>query len=245
MSVFNTRMKESALWASTAYRNSNVSRINVICRLEIALYRMLYKNESIFQVIYRKNMWGREIKSGGGSLLGQTVALRQALPGLVRRIGAHTVLDAACGDYHWMKTVALECNRYIGIEIVPELVDQNCKEYGSEKITFLNADITRNRLPQADLIICRDVLVHLSFDDIGRAIENFKHSNSRFLLTTTYPGVSKNCDILSGMWRPMDLQLPPFDFPSPIELINEECDLQTDHPQKSLGLWDLRRLSGG
>jgi hypothetical protein len=47
------------------------------------------------------------------------------------------------------------------------------------------------------------------------------------------------------MWRPIDLQLPPFDFPSPIELINEECDLQTDHPQKSLGLWDLRRLSGG
>lgn len=217
----------------------------MICRLEIALYRMLYKNKSIFRVIYHKNMWGREIKSGGGSSLDQTVTLRQALPGLVRRIGAHTVLDAACGDYHWMKTVALDINRYIGIDIVPELVDQNCKEYGGEKITFLNADITRDRLPQADLIICRDVLVHLSFDDIGRAIENFRHSNSMFLLTTTYPGISTNRNILSGMWRPIDLQLPPFNFPPPIELINEGGDLQTDHSQKSLGLWDLRRLLGG
>src|SRR5262249_226159 len=104
-------------------------------------------------------------------------------------------------------------------------------------------DVTSDKLPGADIILSRDLLVHLSFRDIAAALENFKQSMSEYLLTTTFPRTTRNIDILSGDWRPINLQLPPFNFPEPLRLINENC---TEHggryADKSLGLWKLDDL---
>jgi hypothetical protein len=59
-------------------------------------------------------------------------------------------------------------------------------------------------------------------------------------LTTTFPGCASNEDIVTGDWRPLNLQLAPFNLPAPDLLINEQCteggNLFAD---KSLGLWRL------
>jgi hypothetical protein len=77
-----------------------------------------------------------------------------------------------------------------------------------------------------------------------RSVENFKKSNSRYLLTTTFKKLKKNKNLVSGRgWRPVNLMLPPFNFPPPIEIINEGCsEGGGQYSDKCLGLWDLNTL---
>ena len=70
-----------------------------------------------------------------------------------------------------------------------------------------HGDITRDALPRADVILCRDCLVHFSFKDIFAAIDNFKKSQSRYLLATTFIAFSENLDVATGEWR--RLNMPP------------------------------------
>ena len=64
----------------------------------------------------------------------------------------------------------------------------------------MHLDITRDRLPRVDLILCRDVLPHLSFADIARAVDNFKRSGATWLLTNTFVDRPRNDDIPTGAW---------------------------------------------
>jgi len=209
----------------------------------VLFYRLRFPGESVFTTIHRKRSWGRESVSGGGSDLVQTERVRALLSEFVRQYEVRTLVDAPCGDFYWMSSLALELDRLIGLDIVEELIEQNREHYASDRIRFEVADITRDPLPRADLILCRDCLVHLSFRDIHAAVRNMKGSGSTYLLTTTYPGLlRRNHNIVTGMWRPIDLQLKPFRFPPPLRIESEECTEETDYPQKSLALWRLDDL---
>jgi hypothetical protein len=98
-------------------------------------------------------------------------------------------------------------------------------------------------LPAADLLFCRDCLVHLSYGDIRKALENVRRSRIRYILTTTFPGNQANTDIQTGDWRPLHFQLAPFRFPPPLLLINEGCtEGNGSFADKSLGLWRVAEL---
>ena len=200
--------------------------------------------KEIFSRIYRENLWGDpESVSGPGSGLARTAVFRDDLSTLLKEIGARSLLDAACGDFNWMKETSLDVDQYIGVDIVSELAVSNQEKYGNHTTCFIELDITRHKLPRADVILCRDCLVHFSFDDIRKAIQNFQRSESVFLLTTTFIRVSQNTDIQTGDWRPLNLERAPFDFPRPLELIDEQCThtggIYTD---KRLALWRLDEI---
>lgn len=202
---------------------------------------------SVFsEIYYNKGFGGQDSVSGPGSDLTQTSVIRQEIPILIKEINAKSLLDAPCGDFHWMKETKLDIDRYIGGDIVPDLIAQNQQKYSCETMEFIVLDITKTKddLPQVDIILCRDCLVHLSFKDITSAIRNFKKSKSKYLVTTTFTGLSKNRDIITGQWRPINLQLPPFNFPEPIKLINEKCtEAGGKYSDKSLGLWKFDDVS--
>jgi hypothetical protein len=196
--------------------------------------------KKVFNNIYYRNRWGdRESVSGRGSNLQQTLVILNKLPALLEKLNIKTMLDAPCGDFYWLKEAELNLDRYIGCDIVAELITNNQRHYGNESREFINLDLVTGELPQVDLIFCRDCLVHLSFEDAIAMIKNFKKSNSQYLLTTTYPGILKNKDIVTGDWRALDLQLPPYNFPDMLEILDEETTERKDYQQKSLGLWKL------
>ena len=92
-------------------------------------------------------------------------------------------------------------------------------------------------------MLCRDCFVHLSFADIARAVENIRANNIEFLLTTTFSAEAANRDIVTGDWRPLNLETLPFSFPPPLELIVEGCTEQDGaFADKSLGLWRVSDL---
>ena len=105
-------------------------------------------------------------------------------------------------------------------------------------------DLTRDPLPKADLLFSRDCLVHLSFADVRRALGGVLRSGIPYLLTTTFPGGASNEDIVTGDWRPLDLERPPFSFPRPLRLIEEGCtEGDGRFAGKSLGLWRVADLA--
>jgi SAM-dependent methyltransferase len=200
---------------------------------------------SVFTRIYRDRRWEEgESASGPGSDLEQTVALRRELPALLAELEVRTLLDAACGDFHWLKEVDLPIERYYGVDIVEEVVERNRERYGGEGREFLLLNLAVDRLPRADAILCRDCLVHLRFGDIARAMANFRRSGARFLLATTFAERETNEELEArGLWRPLNLRRPPFNFPPPERLIDEGCTLAGGaYRDKRLGVWRLERL---
>lgn len=197
--------------------------------------------EPVFTEIYKKNAWGdAESLSGPGSNLAQSKIIRTELPGLILELGARSVIDIPCGDYYWMREVQLDVDRYIGADVVGELVEENRRKYGNSKTEFVCLDITRDKLPQVDLIICRDLLVHFNYRHIFRSIKNIKKSESKYLLTTTFVGHDKNEDIITGEWRPISLVKYPFNFPDPVKMIDENYTVGSS--RKCLGLWRITDL---
>jgi hypothetical protein len=197
----------------------------------------------VFGRVHAVNHWqGSESVSGPGSSLAATAAVRSALPFLLRGLGATTMLDAPCGDFGWMSHAELGALHYIGVDVVPELIDIARSRAGAHQ-EFRIADISRDPLPRADLVLCRDCLVHLTEESAFAAIANLKRSGSRYLLATTFYALRENRRGSTGGWRPLNMQRPPFSFGSPTILIPERgFDLDIPHSDKSLGLWDIALL---
>jgi hypothetical protein len=133
---------------------------------------------------------------------------------------------------------------YIGADLLTEVVQPLQAAHTDSTHRFVVLDLTQDRLPQADMILCRDCLVHLSFLDIRLAVHNVVQSGIEYLMTTTFPGCEVNEDIVTGDWRPINLERPPFDFPPPSELINEGCSEGNGlFADKSLGIWHTADLA--
>ncbi len=186
---------------------------------------------ALFSGYYASGLW-----PGPGSSAEYTARLRTELPALFQRLGIHSLLDAPCGEFGWFRWMARDPNlTYVGGDIVPGLVSANQREFGDARTRFEVIDITTDRLPSADLWLCRDCLFHFSEADIFATLRNFAQSEIRYLLTTTHPQCAQNTDISTGSFRLLNLELPPFGFPEPAERIDDWIE---GHPVRQLALWD-------
>jgi SAM-dependent methyltransferase len=198
-----------------------------------------------FERIFETNLWGADdSRSGLGSELDATADLRAALPGFLRRHKAQSLLDIPCGDFNWISTLALDIP-YTGADIVPAIVEANERRFGGPGTNrrFVRLDLTRDPLPQADVVLCRDCLVHLSYENIFGAFANIRRSGGRYLLTTTFLDHQENADIDDGDWRILNLEKPPFNLPAPVDVLIEGCiEGEGAYSDKALGLWDVSGL---
>ena len=201
--------------------------------------------EEVFTSFYKQNRWGgRDSLSGPGSDDPQTDVLVAGLPRVLRELNTSALLDIPCGDFHWMRKVDLTGIEYTGADIVRELIVRNSQLFGHEHIRFQHLDLMQGPLPGADLILCRDCLVHFSYADIRRALGVMIASGSKYLLTTTFPARTGNTDIATGNWRPLNLQAPPFRFPTPLQFLDEGCsEGEGAYADKCLGLWKISDLT--
>lgn len=197
-----------------------------------------------FAEIYASGFWKHGAKetpaSGTGSSLQATAELREELPALVRRLEVTSVLDVGCGDFTWMQYVDLGCP-YIGVDIVPSVIDQNTRLYGSDHRTFLTCDAVADDLPAADLVLCREVLFHLSLDDCMATLRHIVSTKSPYFMATTDRGTGFNADILSGDYRLLNLEIAPFNLPKPTFEFEESGDGLAPLG-RVLGLWMLEDL---
>jgi hypothetical protein len=197
-----------------------------------------------FERIYSTNLWSDpESRSGVGSALDATRVLRAELPKALRELGTRVLLDVPCGDFTWMERVDLAGIEYIGGDIVPSIVQENKRLHESGTRRFALVDLTRDELPDANVLLCRDCLVHLSYANIRAVLANIARSNIHYVLMTSFPGRGGNRDVQDGDWRTLDFQAPPFSFPEPRLTIVEECEEEEgSYADKSLLAWRVADL---
>jgi len=200
--------------------------------------------EDRFTWIYRNNHWtSRESASGAGSTLKYTENLRRELPRLWADLSIRSVFDAPCGDFNWMRHLLQDHDiRYVGGDIVRPLIDSHIARYKTDRIDFVQLDLIRDPFPEADLMICRDCLFHLSFDDTRSVLRNFLASGIPFLLTTTHRNDGfENRDIKTGDFRLIDLFAPPYSFPTdPLARID---DWLAPDPERQMCLWNREQIA--
>lgn len=194
-----------------------------------------------FTHIYETNLWGNaESRSGEGSSLIQTDVIRIEIPRWLAELHVKSLLDIPCGDHYWMSKIKLPVEQYVGADIVPDLITRNAAKYGGPGKDFVIRDLTKDSLPPVECIFCRDCLDHLSISHIFKALRNIQCSGSIYFIATVYADRTKNEDIESGDWRPINLMLPPFNFPCPLKLLNEQCTEEGGKwADKSLALWRI------
>jgi len=148
-----------------------------------------YHRQITFQRVYRHQMWGadgsHQFFSGVGSR-GRTAEVY--VDTMVPIIAAHlselnsnaTIVDLGCGDF-WVGACLLErlpSVKYIGCDVVPELVEYNRKTFGSNRIEFRLLDIVSADLPIGDICLVRQVFQHLSNQEISRTLpklQKYRH----------------------------------------------------------------------
>jgi glycosyltransferase involved in cell wall biosynthesis len=232
-------LKDCRRWTTTMKRNEMPSLAS-----GSELGALMTTN--VFEQIYLTNVWGNsESHSGHGSSASATRFIRTALTQLISDLGVKSMLDVPCGDFNWMRLLDSQVD-YFGADIVPQLIEANQKRYSRPGRVFGLLDVVKDPLPRADLVFSRDLLVHLSEQDIRSALKNIFDSGAKYLVATTFTSRDKNVNIETGPWRTLNLQRPPFSFPPPIRLINERCEegggLWAD---KCLGVWKVSDLTTG
>ena len=197
----------------------------------------------VFEYIYKRNIWGdEESVSGGGSNLQQTAHIINEIPTLLTKYNVKSLLDLPCGDFNWMQRIDLSNIDYKGGDIVADLIKRNQETYRNDGISFTVMDLLKDDLPEVDMILCRDCLIHLSNENVFKALKNLKRSKIKYLLTTSFVERKHNSDILTGEWRALNLSVHPFSIPF-LDIINEKCtEGEGEYVDKSLVLIDLTAL---
>jgi hypothetical protein len=205
----------------------NTNKISFLQSAKNAIHRVytlakilkLSTAEERFNKIYETHFWKSDgvHRSGSGVALKNNVNLRNKLIEIVKEYNIKSILDGACGDFYWMNLVLSKLNldKYIGGDIASYIIKQNKQNYNYNNVEFVHMDITKDKLPNADLMIVRDALSALSYADIKLFLTNFYTSNIKYLLVSTHnkeKSYFKNIDTISGDWRATCLFDMPFNF---------------------------------
>jgi hypothetical protein len=192
--------------------------------------------EEAFSAIYRHSYWGsRESASGGGSTLASTEVFRSEFERLINDMNVKVLLDAPCGDFHWMQHVRTPPGmKYIGADIVRDLIARLNVKYGNDQRQFVPLNLIDDPHPRSDLWLCRDALSHFSLADIFKTLENFLAAKTEHCLITTFMQVEDNTDIKTGFHRAINLLKAPFHFPAPDIVL---VDRPESEPEHVAGLW--------
>ncbi len=163
--------------------------------------------KSTFETIYDGNVWRGG--SGAGSDL-QNAALYVAyIQHLVDQSDVRTIVDLGCGDWRFSQYLDLRNCDYLGVDIVPSLVATNTAKYGKAHVRFQAADITAFDVPPCDLLLCKDVMQHVSNAHVQAILERSAVASLAVFTNDYHPA---NDDCVNGSTRPLDITAPPFSF---------------------------------
>ena len=99
-----------------------------------------------------------ELGSGRGSR-GEAAAYKQELlQKLVTTHHPHAILDIGCGDQ--IATEGLDDSLYTGIDVSSVIIERNRREHPARH--YLSGDVIELDCPRSDMVLCLDVLIHLS-----------------------------------------------------------------------------------
>ncbi|MFC0603874.1 class I SAM-dependent methyltransferase [Winogradskyella pulchriflava] len=148
-----------------------------------------WPTKDVMRQIYEKHFWGGkafDFYSGEGSHTPEII--QPYIASVSDFLSAHnkalTVCDLGCGDFNVGKHLTKHTKTYIAIDIVESLIERNKTLFKEDNLEFRCLDIVEDELPQADCIILRQVLQHISNSEILQLIQ--KLINYKYIILTEH-----------------------------------------------------------
>ena len=168
----------------------------------------------VFERIYRNNAWDQG--SGPGSSAANTIEYRAFVSRFIEANGISSVTDLGCGDWQFSRFFDWSGVEYLGLDVVPEIVERNRSRFGQPNVRF-EVFVSPEALPGGDLLLSKEVLQHLPNSTIAAYLSTIRQKYRFALLTSAIePQNLVNRDIEPGDFRPVRLQNPPFGVPGAV-----------------------------
>jgi SAM-dependent methyltransferase len=140
-----------------------------------------------FAEIYDKNIWGGEMGefySGEGSTQRYSQKYAQTITKFIRENNIERVVDLGCGDFRVASKFVAGDFYYIGCDVVPSLIEHLNRNFANEKNEFRCLNIVEDELPDGELCLIRQVLQHLSNEEIEKILQ--KVQKYKYLIVTEH-----------------------------------------------------------
>lgn len=196
-----------------------------------------WPTKEAMQQVYKMNLWGSgaaDFYSGEGSHRAEIVVpyIKALIAFLTSFDSPVSVCDLGCGDFNVGKELVGYTNNYVAVDIVPELIERNKKKFKSTNLDFKCLDIAVDDLPVADCAILRQVLQHISNDEVKKVVN--KLYDYRYVIVTEHlpeRSFTPNIDIISGQGTRLKKQ-------SGIDLLVAPFNLKTVEEKQLLSVID-------
>ncbi|WP_452226566.1 class I SAM-dependent methyltransferase [Lacinutrix cladophorae] len=163
-----------------------------------------WPTKAAMEQVYEKKLWGNNTAtfySGEGShhpelVLPYIDVVTSFLKSFNKPL---SVCDLGCGDFNIGKQLVKHTKKYVAIDIVDELIIYNKENFIVENLEFQCLDIAVDNLPDADCVIVRQVLQHLSNAEVLSVLNKLK--KYPFVILTEHLPKGEfipNKDIISG-----------------------------------------------
>lgn len=156
-------------------------------------------NSEIFDKIYTNGTWGREqgglTSSGSGS---HDSAIIDPYVSVVRKflseVRPNVIADLGCGDFNVGRHFVEQVGQYIACDVSAVILAQNVEQYAFiDNVEFRHLDLATDELPMADVAFVRQVLQHLSNDDIQAFVDKLNNKRPfKFLIVTEHLPASES-----------------------------------------------------
>jgi len=203
--------------------------------------------QQAFIKIYEDYVWGGGLGSGPGSALTYTVPIRCYLHNLILAFEITTIIDAPCGDLWWMSNFLKEHpdTSYIGIDIVPAVINHHKHVYNNSNWEFYVGDLTDAKLfPSVKakskvwkgntMIMTRHAIEHNTLKDQVIILKNIHASGASHFFGTTHVDTHvQEITNVAGGFSKANFRLAPHNLPSPLEYLYEKSAVVY------MGFWTL------
>lgn len=128
--------------------------------------------EQVFSEIYKENAWGGEkgdFYSGGGTTIENIANKYVEYFDSIQsefKLSELAVVDLGCGDMRIGGRIAPLFRSYTGVDVVKDLIQHHNEKLASPSVSFKHLNIVDDELPEGDVCLVREVMQHLSNEQI-------------------------------------------------------------------------------
>lgn len=141
-----------------------------------------------FDTIYRKKFWQQGTSlSGPGSEGYFAEEYVRIVSDYIKANKVESICDGGCGDFSVGSQLAGQVASYVAGDISRYIIEENRRKFSSlEQVEFRVLNLIEDKIPACDLLLIRQVLQHLSNEQIEAVLKNVEGSSVKHVLITEH-----------------------------------------------------------